>query len=424
MKVSWWYILAFLLPLYSLSLNVGVELSFYKILPFVAFIAAMIGKGQVFSSKFTIVFWLLSIYILLNTVLHYSFNIGSEFDYAIANGWNSLKIYMHMPTQLALLFFSLTQVFTFAYLLKERFRFSFFVNSYINGNLFSIAVGLIIWLMVKINMLSLDYYAGDMLRLSGLGGEPRHFSAFIVVALLVLLIDDTNRISLVKHRYIKIFVLAMGLLLSLSTSSIIAFALSLLIILMTRGFKYKTLLKFILLFTPFVIIWSSELLELFDRRVLDRVANIDTFLYFAPKDALAIYFLKDNLDALFFGVGSGGITFHTMQTSFLDTVNNDLVLNTMIIKEVYNGNIGGSLSPSSFSIKFISEHGFFGFSLLILFFYQVVKKIKFIPYRRFSSSLSLVILVSSFITSALIVYVYIIIISLLYACSWHEINSK
>jgi|APSaa5957512535_1039671.scaffolds.fasta_scaffold45644_2 hypothetical protein len=418
MSNRWLNVVAFFLPLYSFSLNMGVELSVYKLLPIVVFVSVML-KGQVHKIKVSRLFLILVVYIFVNTSVNVISNIGAgEFDYAINNGWSVFKVYTHMPVQLILIFFSLAQIFSLTHVLKEKFCYKSFINSFINGNLFSLITGLFLYLMLKIDIVLIPvFFDENMARLSGLGGEPRHFSAFIVIALTMILIDKTNSILSIRNRQVKIYTLVAGLLLSLSTSSIIAFALSFSIILIMHGVIGKNVFKFALTIVVVFIFWGSELIEILNHRILDRILDLDKILYFAPKDALAIYFLKDNFDALLFGVGSGGITFHTMQAPFLDLVSNDLVLNTMIIQSVYNGEIGGSLSPSSFSIKFISEHGIVGFSVLILFFCQIIKRMKHTVYSKFSISLSLTVLAMSFIASALIVYVYMIIISVLYAQS-------
>lgn len=416
-KLNLWGVAAFSLPLYSLSANLGIQLSTYKILPFVVFVIAIFNMRYKTAITPPALLSVLLMYVVLNTLLNYIGNINYEFDYAIDNGWNIFRVYSHMPIQLILLIFSLMQFFALPYIVKQRFNYNSFISGFINGNLFSLSIGFgflsLAWL--GIDIVSTNYLDGDVQRLSGLGGEPRHFSALIVLALAIMLSDKDNHILCVKRRKIKMFVLLFGLLLSLSTSSIIALVLVLVSMFLIRGINMKKTLQVILALTSFAILWSSELVELLNRRILDRMVDIDTFLYFAPKDALALYFLKDNFESLLFGVGSGGITFHTMQVSFLNSVGNDLVLNTEIMQNVYRGEIAGSLSPSSFSIKFIAEHGLVGFILLTLFFRGVVRTMKNTPYYSFSTALSLAVLAISFVASALVVYIYVTTISILYA---------
>lgn len=414
------YMLGFLIPLYSLSIRFFVEWSWYKLIPFI-FLVIIVTKRRRKCPPRKDIFQLAAVlisYMLVITLYNYFLNIESgRFFYAIEAGQYYLRTYGHMIVQFVVIVAVLLQFFFSPYLIKSKKDVDAFVNGFIGGNIISVMAG-----VVQYTSYRLVGYSSGIFRMSGLGGEPRHFGAFLLLAFFILLVNYLSKKPItIKNTWVKGGILAVGLFFSLSTSAYLGFLGGILIIyLFTVNLKKSAKIIAIFLFIFALSIYSNNFKQIVNDRLFSRMESLNYLLYFAPKDGIALKLISDNLRVCLLGTGSGGSDFYVMNYSFLDSVP-DVILRAGIIRSVYEGEVGNSLSPSSFFIKYWVEYGVIGIILLLMFVRLVIKKTRSIPlYNRFVLLISFAVLVASIPSSMLLVYVYFSLLSVFYGFSYHQ----
>lgn len=420
------YMLGFLIPLYSLSIRFFVEWSWYKLIPFI-FLVIIFTKRRRKCPPRKDIFQLAAVlisYMLVVTLYNYFLNIESgRFFYAVEAGQYYLRTYGYMIVQFVVIVAALLQFFFSPYLIKSKKDVNAFVNGFIGGNIISVIFGVIQYAAYRLNM---PYewlnIVGGSFRMSGLSGEPRHFGAFISLALLILIANNlSNRPIMIKNTLVKGGILAGGLFFSLSTSAWLGFLVSILIIsLFTLNLRRILCIIVISFALIALLIFSNNFNKIMHDRLFSRMESLNGLLYFVPKDGIALKLISDNLRVCLLGTGSGGSDFYVMNYSFLDNVP-DVILRAGIIRSVYEGEVGDSLSPSSFFIKYWVEYGVIGIILLLMFVGLVIKKIRTIPlYNRFVLLTSVAVLVASIPSSMLFVYVYFSLLSILYGFYYQQ----
>jgi hypothetical protein len=425
------YLLGFFIPLYSLSINIVVQWSWYKILPFVLIVLVVLQKkrGRPLKDVFELAVILIS-YLFIVTFVQYLLNIPERFSYAIWAGQNYLRTYGHMIVQFVIISASLLQLFLFAYFIKAKNDVDTFVRGFIAGNIANVMVGVVQYAIYKLNIFEgwLTVYSGfsltgEYFRMSGLGGEPRHFGALVSLALLIIFANHLSYKPIaLKNNILKSGILAIGLLLSLSTSAWLGFAFGLLIMVMFSGLNRIKRLKGVLALTLcfFVLLMSSVYFrQTIEERLFSRIKSLNHILYLAPKDGLAVYLIKENPWRLLVGMGAGGSDFYAIKPDFLDTVPEE-ILQAGIIRSVHEGDVSNSVTPSSFFIKFVAEYGIIGVILMLLLVMTVIRKVKTTPYSRFMILISIAVLAASVPSSMILVYVYFTFLSVLYGFYYHQ----
>jgi hypothetical protein len=426
------YLLGFFIPLYSLSVNIFVQWSWYKILPFVLIVLIVLQKkrGRPLKDVFELAVILTS-YLFIITFVNYLLNIETgNFHYAIESGQYYLRTYGHMIVQFVIISASLLQLFLFAYFIKAKNDVDTFVRGFIDGNIANVMVGFVQYGMYKLNIFEgwLTVYSGysltgEYFRMSGLGGEPRHFGALVSLALLIIFANNLSfKPIALKNNILKSGILTLGLLLSLSTSAWLGFASGLLIMVMFSGLNRIKRLKGVLVLTLcfFVLLMSSVYFrQTIEERLFSRIKSLNHILYLAPKDGLAVYLIKENPWRLLVGMGAGGSDFYVMKPDFLDTVPEE-ILQAGIIRSVHEGDVSNSVTPSSFFIKYVTEYGIIGVILMLLLVITVIRKVKTTRYRRFMILISVAVLAASVPSSMILVYVYFTFLSVLYGFYYHQ----
>jgi hypothetical protein len=413
------YMLGFLIPLYSLSIRFFIEWSWYKLIPFI-FLVIIFTKRRRKCLPRKDIFQLAAVlisYMLVITLYNYFLNIESgRFFYAVEAGQYYLRTYGHMIVQFVVIVAALLQFFFSPYLIKSKKDVDAFVNGFIGGNIISVMFGVIQYAAYRLNMrYEWLNIVGSPFRMSGLGGEPRHFGAFLLLALLILIANYlSNRSITIKNTLGKGGILAGGLFFSLSTSAWLGF-LGGISMLFLFTFKLRRTLQIIAISFALIalLIFSNNFMQIVNDRFLTRMESLDYLLYFAPKDGIVLKLISNNLRVCLLGTGSGGSDFYVMNYSFLDSVP-DVILRAGIIRSVYEGKVSNSLSPSSFFIKYWVEYGVIGIILLLMFAGLVIRKIRTTLYNRFVLLTSVSVLVASIPSSMLFVYVYFSLLSLLY----------
>ena len=425
------YLLGFFIPLYSLSISFFVEWSWYKLLPFILIVIIFTKRRRKCPPRKGIFQWavILVCYIFVITLVNYLLNIQSgRFQYAVEAGQYNIRTYCHMIVQFVMIAASISQLFLFSYLIKSKNDVNAFVKGFIDGNIISVMFGVIQYAAYRLNV-SFEwlnvYSTGEFFRMSGLGGEPRHFGVFISLALLILIANYlSNRPIMIKNPLVKGGILAGGLFFSLSTSAWLGFLGGILIIcLFTLELKRLGQIIAISFCLIALLAFNNNFKTLVHDRLLSRMESLNYFLYFAPKDGIALKLISNNLRVCLLGTGSGGSDFYTMNPTFLDSIP-DVILRAGIIRVVHEGKVSNSLSPSSFFIKFWVEYGVVGIILLFLLVRAVLRRIKTTPYCQFVVLISAAVLIASVPSSMLLVYVYFSLLSVLYGFYYQQSNKR
>jgi hypothetical protein len=246
------------------------------------------------------------------------------------------------------------------------------IQAFINGCLLSVIVGLyqavaqangLPWITPKEELAGFlgsrrvintyDIAAGfKMSRLFGLGGEPKHTAAFVAVALAGLLsfalYDRNTRVSRVK-----ITILLVGLVLTLSTSGMVAFLLICGLMLRSRELLVSQnagaaigalVLLGTLLLGLTLILGEKTTTELVDSRLSTRLTGgFDTIRRYEGKDAAALELMWDEPERVLLGHGSGGVDFH-----LIDRV-------SVVEREKQS-----MITPTYLIIRLVAEYGLIG----------------------------------------------------------------
>ena len=419
------YMLGFLIPLYSLSIKFFVEWSWYKLIPFIFLVIIFTRRRRKCLPRKDI-FQLATVlicYMFVITLCNYFSNMElGRFFYAVEAGQYYLRTYGHMIVQFVVIIAALLQFYFSPYLIKSKKDVDVFVRGFIDGNIISVMFGVIQYVAYRLDMhykwLNL---VGGSFRMSGLGGEPRHFGAFISLSLLILIANNlSNRPIMIKNTLVKCGILAGGLFFSLSTSAWLGFLGGISIIsLLTLGLKRIGQIITISFCLIALLAFNNNFKTLVNDRLFSRMESLNYLLYLVPKDGIALKLISDNLRICLLGTGSGGSDFYVMNPTFLDSVP-DVILRAGIIKSVYEGRVGNSLSPSSFFIKYWVEYGVIGIILLLIFVRLVIKKIRTTSYNRFVLLTSFAVLVASIPSSMLLVYGYLSLLSVLYGFYYQQ----
>lgn len=319
-----------------------------------------------------------------------------------------------MIIQMIFMVVTISQIFYFKVLIFDEKDVSRLLNGFIDGNILSIAIGFIQYLLHSVNLLP-DYfineqyydYSANLFRISGLGGEPKQFAAFALLALFIILANDlTNNSIFIKNRNWKKASLLLGIFFSYSTSAWIASGLGLILVaVVSRNIKQLRVILVLTLIAIILPIASKTVFEVVDARLLSRIDTIEKLMSFAPKDSLALYLLKSDWLLALFGVGAGGMHYHIIDGAFLASVP-ESITKAGIVQAFYYENQGmSSFTASSFILNFTVEYGLIGLFLMMLFIIQTIKSVD-PTYRKFIIFLSLTVLFSNTVSS-MFTYVYI-----------------
>ncbi len=424
------YVLGFFIPLYSLSIRLFVEWSWYKLLPFILIVIILVRRRKRCAPRKDIFQWavILIYFMFAITVVNYLSNIQSgRFHYAIDIGQHYLRAYGHMAIQFVMIVACLLQLFLWPYLIKSKNDVDAFIRGFINGNIISVLFGIIQYAAHRLDIswgwLNICYVmspVGKVFRMSGLGGEPKQFGAFLVLGLLIILTNYlSNKPIAIKKALIKTGILITGLLLSFSTSAWLGFtfACMAIIVLTLNARRLTIVVGIVLCFAG--LNFSEKIKQAIDDRLLNRMQSFETFLSYAPKDALALYLAKDNLFIALLGTGAGGMHYHVMNTVFLEDVPY-AIRRAGIISVVYKDEATVSMSPGSFVIKHLTEYGVIGVILWIIAVWNIVKRIRTTRYGRFAMLLSISVLVAAVPTSSMFVFSYFSLLTLLYGYYYNQ----
>ena len=208
----------------------------------------------------------------------------------------------------------------------------------------------------------------QLTRLFGLGGEPKHTAAFVTLALAFLLASSLYDREFKVSRT-KIIVLLLGLMLTLSTSGVLAFIFLCIMMLRSRdlfvtrnafGALGAVLLIGVSILAISVVFGERTTTNLVEDRFSSRLSGgFDTIRRYEGKDAAALELLWDEPERVFFGHGSGGIDFH-----LIDRV-------PVVEREKQS-----MITPTYLLVRVLSEYGLVGLMLLLLMGWSWTQRLK------------------------------------------------
>jgi hypothetical protein len=361
------YVAAMALPWSIVSVNVGPDLAWYKIMPVIMIMIALFKSGLIgLNRKLFLMTVVTSLYILLNTALNYTMLIFSDVSIDFMNMSLGLECWIQHAIVQALFAISVfTQIVFIPRLAKKTGIIDRVLNGYIDGCVVSVLAGLVLIIVMR------------EIRMVGLSGEPRHFSALLVPAVFLLMVNLTGAYSRVKYVRLKLLIIIFGLAASLSTSSIIALLIGMVPYFYCSqiNLRKKLLILVSIIFLALVMSNFDFVQEFLTARTQGREFSLDLILYFVPKDALALYFLSENWLYMLFGTGAGAITLHTMQPEFLYSLSNPYLLKTEILSGVVQGELNAVLAPSSFIISYVAQFGIVGLFLLLFLIRIMIRSV-------------------------------------------------
>lgn len=387
------YLIAFLIPLMSLSVNIGVLLTWQRMIFPLAIIALILGKHHSTINMRVMRFLLLflvyaTIVTILTALLDY--DTGKSYRLGEALGWGPAQAKYRYWIQLATTISIWGVALIPAWFMHSDKDLISIINGYINGNLVSVLVGFYQILAIRLGLPgsnfnwfigaekgvfrdtgAYDVFGSQIYRLSGLSGEPKHSGSFILSALILILVIEffaPPRFR-VQKAGIKILIFLTGILLTFSSGSwlVVIIVLGILLVsAMLRGrriaFSYALLIGllglFLVLFLGINMVSSAV-----EYRVSGRFRDgLESIAQYEPKDGAFIYFAQENPDKLLWGSGAGGLDFRLIPYLY--------ELNPIFLQR------GGTVTPTYFYTRFLGEFGFIG---LILLLGLVIDWIKAIP---------------------------------------------
>lgn len=368
----------FLIPLQALSFDLGVLISWHKII----FPLAVLGifLGSIKKSDQTLPklpgiqpYLILVAYVTILTLGIWGLEAldGGRSSTDIT-GWATLQSDYRYPVQLLSYLFVWGLVLIGALFTKDRRDFNGLVQGYIAGNVFSICVGFYQMAANRFSLPWLDYLdysrflTDDALqrsiitgtdslfqfsRLYGLGGEPKHTAAFAILAVVVLLTLSAEKCTRGKNLFALIILLT-GILATASTGGWLALAAVLvysLVIAKSRSTKRKMMYSSVVALTLLsaLSLFSFEnASDLFDSRIRNRLRDLDSIANYEPKDVAFVRYISDHPRQLILGHGAGGVDFFLrdyVPPSFLE--------------------YGGTITPTYFLTRSLGDLGLIGLAL-------------------------------------------------------------
>lgn len=379
------YLLAFLIPLMSLSVNVGVLLTWQRLIFPIAIFALVLGKYSLCVEMPAMRFLKILIgYIIILTVFLAVLDYMNGRWYVLGRtlGWGLAQSTYRYWIQLGTVIGIWGVAFIPVWFVHSKDDLKAVMNGYISGNLFSVLLGFyqitalrwglpgsdFNWFIGAERGAFQDYGASNWLgtevyRLSGLGGEPKHIGSFILSALILILALELFAPEEfgVHHAVAKISILTLGMVLTFSSgtwtvSLIILLLLFTWAILKGRGSSILYISVFgLFIASAFLLLGGESLQNIVNYRVGNRLSGgVASFAQYEPKDGAFIYFAQENPNQIILGAGAGGLDFRLIPYVY--------ELNPNFLQK------GGTTTPAYFFTRFLGEFGIVG----LLFFMGLI----------------------------------------------------
>jgi hypothetical protein len=436
------FLLGFLLPFYSLSLGLFVQFSWFKIISLILVISILISKRPLYrprKSLLTPVFLLLVYAALITVGSLMKYQAGGEVSRISSFGGDPNFLVRNMAVQYLHFALLITMPLLFTTFVRTRSEVTAAVSGYIAGNVANVFIGIYQSIASLGDLPFLSYWfavdsfnrVGEGLghfttstglvfsRMAGLGGEPRHFAAFIAVAIVIIVTNGVsdNPLKISRPR-LKLLILTFGLIGSVSVSAVLGLIAAAIVFgiyviqrhalvsvsgeLRNRDERdfLRVLLVMLLVLLGMVLLYqtNSGLRSVVYDNVYQRADTIDDLSRAAPRDALTYDLLAKNGYVLSVGAGAGGNVFYILERW---------------AEEGHDP--GNNLAPSSFWIKFVAEYGLIGTGLLGWMLWVMVQRIRGSAYHRLAVLLPVTGIALAMFASLLAFSVLFMFLSILYA---------
>jgi voltage-gated potassium channel Kch len=306
---------AFLLPFFSISFGLfGFQFSFFKIIPFVVIFYSLR------SGKLSIEAFYVALYFSLVFIVSYSYIIVTQSYQDLMMFGRPWHRAVFGPVVQAFSFFCAI-VLPFFIINKDQRRIPRVVRGYILGCLALVAIGFIQllsyslelpwfkhWFLVDAFGRKVDYglalraMSQGAYRMSSLGGEPRHFGAFLTLAIMLMIWmknEGLGSIGITKLTWwLALTILLSGIVLSYSSSAVLALVIGLAIYSFFYSFKLFFTTTIISIFL-YAVLSDVSLIQ----KLTWKLQSIEYMLYAAPKDAFALKAIFHNVWSFLFGYG-------------------------------------------------------------------------------------------------------------------------
>jgi uncharacterized membrane protein YciS (DUF1049 family) len=366
------YLCAFLLPLQGLGLNVGIFLNWAKIILPIALLIRLLryrNPLRIDSDSPGMRGWLLFFtYIAAITIAHLVLGTHNDEIRGLATSWGAAQSEFRLPVQLVGNIASWGVLLVGIWFVRDQRDAHAAMKGFIAGNVFNALAGFyqlscpilgLPWLPVSLmNDMTADtggmYDGGSMFRLSGIASEPKHAAAGFVLAIFLLLWARSSKdFRECTHQYwIKIPILGVALLLTLSTSGWVAMtvAFTFLVAVNRKWMAWRLPVMVIMLAIAGAIVWTEDapggvVGTIVQEHLIQRVADPGKYEY---KEQAFWQFAFDHPEELIFGQGAGGIDFK-------------------LIPYVSSSNLKskGTISPTYLFDEVLGDFGIVGLFLLI-----------------------------------------------------------
>lgn len=430
------YLLGFSIPYMSFSFMLFVQLAWYKIIPIVFLLAIVLTHKPIYKLHgIRLPLIIVTIYMTLCTIINYGINLQSgRFEYFVTMGMNPARAYLFMFIQLIFLLSTTWIVLLLSpSFVRKKEECATMFNGFISGSVANVFVGFYQQIAFYFGLpypkwwylglgksteggnlssgASMSTSIGTFYRMSGLGGEPKQFAQFLMVAIFLLILSllEQNPFN-IKKISLKLAILCIGIFWSFSVSALLGlllgFAAIIGIYILHRRLRAR---KAVYLALPIIAIYvlfsySSIMHMLIEEKILDRLESQEVVEKGSLTDARGIELLKHNSAVMLVGAGSGGTTY---AASDIRETSRGASLNI---------EIDSSETPTSFWIRHITEGGIVGGVLLIFFINSIVRYIaRHIPQLHiFTSGFSLAVLAALVPTSAITFTSFMVLLSALY----------
>lgn len=335
------YVAGFLIPLQGLTFDFFVNFSWYKLI-FPAAILVVLLRGKIKPIQipnrpllYFLMFYMGAVSIFFGIYTHFFTPLISITQ---GLGWGLAQTTYRYHVQFVTYLFVWGLAFVGFWFVRSRSDLVAVMKGYVGGSLLSICSGFYQIVAVAFDLpwfRSLDYtrflterlttvnvVIGDISinRLYGLGGEPKHTAGYTVIAIALLAALMLEKRSPIKHSFLIMQILVMGVILTGSTSG----WLGLLIVLTyfslqaIRQREPRRVLGYLFVPVTFLLVLTATLggastRSFYESRMTSRLSGgLDSFAANEYKDGALIAYAKEYPSSMIFGHGAGGVDFRLL----------------------------------------------------------------------------------------------------------------
>jgi len=370
--------IVFLLPFYTISVFVGINISLFQIITFATFLILLLYKKGDFVIYKPIVIFLgyLTISSAIVSLFFMDFVPLKASGFYRVQGRFILQLIMTIFTQFSLFFVVINKVHS-----KEKIE--KLVKLLLHSSLILASLGVLQFLVYALTRQDIfpigfvfEYQSRHpegrsalmnnviakigWVRACSLGGEPKHLANTLVIAFFTSLAAAKMKLNLNINHIVYNIIFLLALLFSLSTTGIVLIIAGLpLFYILTyifsqkkkTSFSIKSIFIFLFLIS-FIAINNKIIYKIIEVRVLERELTND------GADGMTQDFLLDQPHWAIFGTGIGNLH----NKAFFYTVDN-------LQKEFYEGNV---FIPATYTTKLIAESGLVGLLLFLLIPFSLI----------------------------------------------------